>query len=150
MKRSDARGPGQSGWIRQLAWFFGTVFVSAVLANACIMIGAVLALILEADASQTVGLAVNWVAFALMVGSYTATLVLIVRALTSVTTVPFAVWPALAVFPLGWGLLVASTPGGPYEITPLIVAGVGAVVAWLIVGLPARRAHSAMGEGSPG
>ena len=114
------------------------------------MMGAVLALILELGASQAVGLAVNWAAFALMVGSYSTALVLILKALTRSTSVPFAVWPALAVFPLAWGLLVTSSPGGPYQNTPVIVAGVGAVVAWLTVGLRARRDHSSMGETSPG
>jgi hypothetical protein len=142
--RNGAGELGQSRWIRQLVWFFGTVIASAVLANVCIMIGALLALVFEADVSQSVGLAVNWVAFALMVCSYSAALVLILKALTFATTVPFAVWPALAVFPLGWGLLVASSPGSVYAITPVIVAGAGAVVAWLMVGLPARRTHSAL------
>lgn len=150
MDASGSRGFGQSGWIRQLVWFIGTVLASAILTNVCIMMGAVLALIVEAGRSQAVGLAVNWVALALMVGSYSAALVLIVKALASATTVPFAVWPALAVFPLAWGLLVASSPGGPYEITPVIVAGVGAVAVWLLVGLRARRARSSVGEASPG
>lgn len=150
MERNGARGLGKAGWNRQIIWFLGTVVSSVVLTSACIMMGAILALALEGGASQTVGLAVNWAAFVLMVGSYSAAVVLIVNAVSSRTSVPFAVWPALAVFPVAWGLLVASSPGGPYAITPTIVAGVGAAVAWVMIGLRARSARSAISEASEG
>ena len=93
-----------------------------------------LALVFESGVPQSVGIAINWIALALMIISYCLLVVVVLRVLVSSQSVPFAVWPALGVYPLVWGLLVASSPGGPYEITPTVVAGAGAIVAWLTVG----------------
>lgn len=122
------------GWARQSVWALVTVLASAVMGSACIMVWAIVAMALEYGMPRSAGIAVNWIALALMIGSYCVLSVMILRALVSRRGVPFSVWPALAVYPLAWGMLVASSPGGPYEITPTVVTGIGAVAAWLMVG----------------
>lgn len=138
-----------SDWARQSVWALVTVLASVVMGNACIMVGAMVAMALEYGMPRSVGIAVNWIVLALMIGSYCALLVLILRALVSRRQVPFSVWPALAVYPLVWGLLVASSPGGPYEITPTVVTGIGAVAAWLMVGRVNATSATPLDQPSP-
>lgn len=148
MRGSDATNG--SGWVRQSAWALATVLASVVLGSACIMGGAMAAMVLEYGRPRSVGIAVNWAALALMVGSYCVLVVTILRGLASRRHVPFSVWPALGVYPLAWGMLVATSPGGPYEITPTVVTGVGAVVAWLMVGRTAFLIPLAAESGTDG
>jgi len=140
-----------SGWVRQSVWALGAVIASAVLGAACTVAGAMTAMAFEYGMLRSVGIAINWAALALMIGSYSALVVVILRALASSRSVPFSVWPALGVFPLIWGLLVAGSPGGPYEITPTVVTGIGAIVAWLTVGRASARSTAPIDQpSSPG
>jgi hypothetical protein len=142
MDRVAASVPKSAGWVLQSAWSVVAVVASVVVGNACIMAGAMVAMAWEVGASPSVGRAINGVALGLMVVSYSAVLVLVMRAVSARWSVPRVVWLALGVYPIAWGLLVILSPNGPFAITPTLVTGVGAVLAWLLV---QRRASSPAG-----
>jgi hypothetical protein len=146
MGGSEAAASG-SGWVRQSVWALGTVLASVVLGGVCIMVGAIAAMAFEYGMPRSVGIAINWAALALMIGCYCVLVVTILRVLVSRRSVPFSVWPALGVYPLVWGMLVVSSPGGPYEIT--VVTGIGAVAAWLMVGRSSAPSAAPLNQPSP-
>jgi len=133
MDRFGGTASRPAGWLLQSVWSLVAAVASVLVGNACIVAGALFAMVWEVGASPTVGRALNAFALGLMVVSYSAVLVLVMRAVASRWSVPRVVWLALGVYPVAWGLLVWSSPGGPFAITPTIVTGTGAVLAWLLV-----------------
>jgi hypothetical protein len=128
-------GRAENAMIPGLAWAIGGALLAFLLSQVCIVVFAVLALILEVNTTRAVGLAINWIALLLMIGSYSAVLVAVTRYLTTRYVVPWTAWIGLVSYPLCWGLLMLAFPGSGYQATPAIVGGVGVVVAWLSVGL---------------
>jgi len=133
--------PGGKSALRATVWVVGAVCLSVILGNICIFAGAVAALVLEGGVSRVASTALNSVAFGSMVVAYTLGLLLVCRLVLRRWAIPFAVWPALAVYPLIWAILVAL-PGDVYAATPAIVTGVGALVAWIVFGRAAGGAGS--------
>lgn len=144
MDRPGGAAPKSTGWFLQTAWAVVAVAASALVGNACIILGALFAMAWEAGVEPALGRSINGVALGLMVTSYSAVLVLVMRALTARWLVPLVVWLALGVYPVVWGLLVWWSPGGPFALTPTVVTGTGAVLAWMLV---PRRATDA--DGAP-
>ena len=69
-----------------------------------------------------------------MIGGYTALLVAALRYVQRRYPVPWTVWLGLAAFPLLWAAVMVASPGDALQGTPVVVNGVGAVIAWLFVG----------------
>ena len=142
MDNSIADRPMDAG-IPDLVWGAGAAVLAFVLSQLCMMLWVVIALLLEVTATRAVGLAINGIALLLMVASYSAILVVLMRYLTERYVVPWAAWIGLAAYPVGWGLLAIAFPN--FGGTPAIVGGVGVAVAWLSVG---RHRSRSVGGGA--
>lgn len=134
------------GWASVIAWAVGAAVLSYVVGTACLMLGAGAALVLEVNASRTVGLAINWAAFILAVVSYSTLLVVAMRYLVRAYDVPWSTWLGLLVYPALWGLSMLAFPDSGLASPPMVVNGIGLAVAWLVVG---RRFPGTRSAASP-
>ncbi len=136
MSTSESTITGRAGnaTVPGVAWAVGGALLAFILSQACMMVVAVLALILEVNTTRAVSLAINWAAFLLMIASYSVVLVVVMRYLMRRYVVPWTVWIGLVSYPLCWGLLMLAFPDGGFQATPVIVGGVGVVIARLSVG----------------
>ncbi len=150
MPESAGVESGRTSAVGATLWAAGAVCVSVVLGNLCIAVGAVAALVLEAGLPIAASVAVNLMAFGLMIAAYTLGLLLLCRFVSARWKVPFAVWPALALYPLVWAVLVAL-PGEAYAAVPAVVTGFGALAAWMVFGRTRSGADSVTrNDASPG
>lgn len=136
---AGGQGRGPSVWVTQLVWGVGAAVLSSMLGMMCMTLAAVLAMALEAGATRSMGVAINYAALGLMIALYCAALVAGLRYLLGRYDVSRTVWPGLAAAPLVWGILMATSRPGVYEATPLLVSGAGLVVAWFVVGRRGTR-----------
>jgi len=131
-------------WVASVAWFSGAFVGSAVLANACIMIGAMLAMPVETLAGPVLGRAVDVAALVLMLALYGGALAWLLSRVAARRSLPTAVWVGLVCFAAVWTVLALTVPRQAVAATPAIVSITGVLTAWVLVG---RRQERAPGPG---